>query len=52
MEQVMITSSEEKINFMLRDGYTIKSVTAQEVSTGGNSILKGSFLVVFFKEIP
>lgn len=47
MEQkVVITDSELTINDYLNQGWKVKYVTSQYVSTGGNGHLRGNFCFV------
>jgi hypothetical protein len=48
-QKTIITDSATSINILLDQGYSVVSVTAQHVSTGGTSLLHGSFLVVLEK---
>jgi hypothetical protein len=47
---VLITKNESRVNQLLKDGWSVDSVTPQYVSTGGNSHLEGSFCVVLSRE--
>ena len=50
-QKVIITKYETDINEWLERGWSIKSITAQHVSTGSTQHLEGKFLVVFYKPI-
>lgn len=47
--QVLITKNESRVNQLLNEGWCVESVTSQYVSTGGGSILEGSFCIVLSK---
>lgn len=47
---VLITKNESRVNQLLKDGWSVDSVTPQYVSTGGGSHLEGSFCVVLSRK--
>jgi predicted CoA-binding protein len=49
-QKVIITKSETVINLLLKDGYSVVSVTPQYVATGGTSHLYGEFLILLEKD--
>jgi hypothetical protein len=48
--KVIITDSANSVNILLKEGWLVKSVTAQFVATGGGSHLDGKFCFVLEKE--
>jgi hypothetical protein len=56
-QKVLVTSDEyasdiqNKIDKILEDGWFIVSVTAQHISTGSGSHLRGGYLIVFERTI-
>jgi|688.fasta_scaffold1963499_3 hypothetical protein len=48
-QKIIITKTESEVNREIENGWRIKSVTAQQVATGGGSHLYGSFLIVLYK---
>ncbi len=49
-QKVIITNKQEEINEFLYEGWLIKMVIAQSVSTGGSSQLRGYFCFVLTKK--
>jgi len=56
-QKVLVTGDEYesmvqiKVDEMLKEGWLIVSVTAQHISTGGSSHLRGGYLIVFERTI-
>jgi len=56
-QKVLVTGDEyasdiqNKIDKILEDGWFIVSVTAQHISTGSSSYLRGGYLIVFERTI-
>ena len=56
-QKVLVTGDEsykdvqDKIDKILEDGWFIVSVTAQHISTGSGSHLRGGYLIVFERTI-
>lgn len=48
-QRVLITNDQDDINDLLKIGWYVINVTPQHTSTGGNSHLRGYFLVVLEK---
>jgi len=48
-QKVLITETASSVSILLEQGYSVVSVTAQHVSTGGGGHLYGKFLVVLEK---
>ena len=48
-QKLIITDTSSDVNRWLEDGWKIMSVTAQHISTGGGSHLRGNFAIVLEK---
>ena len=48
-QKLIITDTSSDVNRWLEDGWKIMSITAQHISTGGGSHLRGNFAIVLEK---